>query len=105
MNIIKKGIVMMLAVCMLAGIPAVNAWAADCNHVNKGEYTIDTGQYTYNYYTHSVIVGYYTNGNPIIMECSVSTQDKIILVHCYACKGFKYSYPENVWTSHTIVHQ
>lgn len=102
MNIIKKGIVMLLAVCMLAGVPAVNAWAADCDHANEIRY--DTGQYMYNSYTHEVVLGYYTDGRPIVMNCNASTTYKIYVVHCKSCGTYLRTDYDKISTVHSIVH-
>lgn len=102
MNIIKKGIVMLLAVCMLAGVPAVNAWAADCDHAREKEY--DTGQYKYEYSTHKVIVGYYTDGTPIVMDCNISSKFRIYVVHCMDCGALKRTIYEYIYIEHSIAH-
>ena len=105
----KKAIVMLLMVLILAGGSKLNVSAAGCTHTDiNGKPTIYakmwTGQYRYSSHNHTVIVGYYTNGNPITMQCHYNVQAEIWLVHCTQCDGYVSTVDLNAKESHSIVH-
>lgn len=109
MKMWKKVMVMLLAVLVLAGGSKLSVSAAGCTHADiNGKPTIYakmwTGQYRYSSYNHTVIVGYYTNGTPITMQCHCNVQAEIWLVHCTQCDGYVSTVDLNAKESHSIVH-
>ncbi|MDE6064113.1 MAG: hypothetical protein K2G20_05970 [Lachnospiraceae bacterium] len=102
MSIVKRAVVLVAAVCMLVGSPAMKVSAA-CDHKNKEYTTRWTGQYRYSSYTHTVIVGYYTNGNPITMSCHVNVTKEIHLVYC-SCGEYITTMDLPYKEAHAIVH-
>lgn len=101
MKILKKVLTFTVAVFMLTGSMGLTASAA-CNHQERVEYR--TGQVSYSHHTHTVIVGYYTKGEPITAECSVSKKKEKFVVHCKACGAYLYAYDRYISESHSVVH-
>lgn len=103
MSIVKRAVVLVAAVCMLAGSPVINASAA-CDHSNDNFRTQWTGQYRYSSSRHVVVVGHYTNGDPITVTCNISKTEKICLLYCDDCDAYitvvYLPYQEN----HSVVH-
>lgn len=104
MSIVKRAVVLLAAVCMLAGSPAMTASAACGDNHGKKLKTVWTGQYRYSSYTHTVIVGYYTNGNPITMSCHVNVTKKICLCYCTECDEYVTTADLPYKEAHSIVH-
>lgn len=103
MSIVKRAVVLVAAVCMLAGSPVIQASAA-CNHNGTGRDLQWTGQYRYSSYMHTVILGYYTNGTPITVQCHVNKTEKIYVTYCQTCHeyvGVAYEYYKE---AHGVVH-
>ncbi|MBD5537642.1 MAG: hypothetical protein HDQ99_18700 [Lachnospiraceae bacterium] len=103
MSIVKRAVVLVAAVCMLVGSPAMKVSAA-CDHSNNHFRTQWTGQYKFSYPEHTVVVGHYTNGDPITVVCNVSKVEKICLLYCDDCGAYltvvNLPYQEN----HSVVH-
>ncbi|MDE5804403.1 MAG: hypothetical protein K2I22_15970 [Lachnospiraceae bacterium] len=103
MSIVKRAIVLVAAVCMLVGSPAMKVSAA-CDHKDTGRDLQWTGQYRYSSYTHTVIRGYYTNGTPITVQCHVNVTKKIYLCYCTECGEYVTTTDLPYQEAHSIVH-
>lgn len=103
MSIVKRAVVLVAAVCMLVGSPAMKVSAA-CDHKNTGRDLQWTGQYRYSSYTHTVILGYYTNGTPITVQCHVNKTEKIYVTYCQACHEYTGVAYERYQEAHEVVH-
>ena len=104
MSIVKRAVILVAAVCMLVGSPAMKASAAACDHKDTGRDLQWTGQYRYSSYTHTVILGYYTNGTPITVQCHVNKTEKIYVTYCQACHEYVGVAYENYKEAHEVVH-
>ncbi len=104
MSIVKKVVALTAAVCMLAGSPAMSASAACGDNHNKVFTSQWTGQYRYSSYTHTVIVGYYTNGTPITVSCHVNVTKKICLMYCVECGEYATTADVPYKEAHSVVH-
>ena len=105
MNMVKKGMAMLLAVCMLVCGSTIQVNAAEsCPHT-KIKY-VYTGQYIYPSYTHTATVGYYSDGKPITVQCSVQAKREIVLVYCDMtnCNQYLFQTERTVYEYHSVVH-
>lgn len=101
MKILKKVLTFTVAVFVLTGSLGLTASAA-CAHEKWVEYP--TNQFSSSHHTHTVIVGYYTSGKPITVDCSVSKKKEKFVVHCKACGAYLYAYDRYISESHSVVH-
>ncbi len=93
MNMWKKGIAMLFVFFVTVGGSKLNVSAAGCTHTDtNGRPTVYvkmwTGQYRYSSHNHTVVLGYYTDGTPITVQCHYNVQAEIWLVHCTQCDGY-----------------
>lgn len=103
MNGVKKTVLLMLTVCLLAGLPAVSVSAAACDH-DAPYFKQNTGQYKNSSYDHLVAIGKYADGTPIKIWCHVTVKSELWLIHCRICHRYIATGERNSVEGHHVVH-
>ncbi len=102
----KKVITMIALVMVLLGSIGLQAAAAnkeDCRH-NVGTYTITYDTEKTGTYTHPALVAYKPNGDPILVECTVTETYQPMRVICSGCGYIISDWQERVGITHSIKH-
>lgn len=101
----KKVMAAVAAVILLGSIGQYTNAAnqEDCHH-NVGTNTISYDEKKTNTYTHPALVAYKPNGDPILVECTVTETYQPMRVICSGCGYIISDWQERVGISHSIKH-
>lgn len=105
-RVMKKVIAIMAVMTMLVCGIGMNVSAAtqDVCHHNVGTYTITYGTQKTSTYTHPALVAYKPNGDPILVECTVTETYQPMRVICSGCGYIISDWQERVGITHSIKH-
>lgn len=102
----KKAIVIIAAMAVLLcsnGLHVSAETQDECHH-NVGTHTITYDTQKTNTYTHPAFVAYKPNGEPILVECTVTETYQPMRVICSGCGYIISDWQERVGISHSIKH-
>jgi len=101
MKRVIKTLKLTIVVCLLS-LTLVLPVSAMCAHAPVlGQWT---GQYTSVQSSHTVVLGHYTNGTPITVNCVIVRRYKLYLMNCSICGQYTGTTTVLDSESHSVIH-